>query len=373
MAGRMRVPNTLSATRLLPLVALVALVVAAGCDKAVDLLEKTAEAPTPPTAAIPRPADPQAEAAPFPRTASVDPRQANRGVARDPRPAIVPRDRSKLRIGTFNIHQYGPTKAGRPEVVATIADILTRFDVVAVQEIRSKDQFHFRRLIEQANRIAQQPGSNALPGAKFEFVLGPRLGETSIKEQYAFVWDASRVRILPNSVYTLRDDLNDFHREPLVATFETNAPTQGGSYRPFRFTLINIHTDPDEVDYELDRLDEALALVQQDDPGEDDLILLGDLNADENHLGQLSRMRNILPLLKAQPTNIRRTASYDNLVIHRVRTSEWTGRSGTLDFEADYGLTFDQALGVSDHLPVWADFEPFESAGSRVDAMPTYR
>ena len=181
------------------------------------------------------------------------------------------------------------------------------------------------------------------------------------------MWDASRVELIPESVYTLRDTHEDFHREPLVATFQTRATT---GPQPFRFTLINIHTDPDEIDWELDRLDDVMRAIAGSPAGEDDLILLGDFNADDAHLGELGQMRHITPLLRATATNTRKTAMYDNLVIHRVYTSEWSGESGVIDFATEYGLDRAAALEVSDHMPVWADFYPSENAGNRLATQP---
>ncbi len=43
-----------------------------------------------------------------------------------------------------------------------------------------------------------------------------------------------------------------------------------------------VHTDPDETDTELDALDDVFAAVQRSGNGEDDVILLGDLNVDES-------------------------------------------------------------------------------------------
>ena len=44
-------------------------------------------------------------------------------------------------------------------------------------------------------------------------------------------------------------------------------------------------------------------------------------------------------------------------------TSEYMGRWGVFDLMAEYGLTRDEALRVSDHLPVWAEFSVYEATG----------
>ena len=330
-----------------------------GCDAetAIDLLEKTAEAPTPPTASLPESVRTPGGLEPAAtQTASLPP---------GPVMAVPPRDLTKLRIGTFNLQAFGPTKASRPHVMAILAGLVQRFDVLAIQEIRSKDQLVFPRLVEAANRAAREAGSSA----RFDFVVGERLGHTVSKEQYAYIFDAARVEIFPRSVYTLPDVHEDFHREPLVATFQTRVPT---GRQPFRFTLINIHTDPspDAIDWELDRLDDVLRAIAGAGSGEDDLILLGDLNADDKHLGELGQMRHIMPTLRARATNTRKTAMYDNIIVHRVHTNEWTGAAGVIDFPAEYGLSLDEALEVSDHLPVWADFSPLENIGQLLSEQP---
>jgi hypothetical protein len=43
---------------------------------------------------------------------------------------------------------------------------------------------------------------------------------------------------------------------------------------------------------------------------------------------------------------------------------EFTGRAGVFDFGREYGLTDQQALLISDHFPVWAEFSVFEGGGA---------
>ncbi|NQU24306.1 MAG: hypothetical protein HQ567_23740 [Candidatus Nealsonbacteria bacterium] len=40
---------------------------------------------------------------------------------------------------------------------------------------------------------------------------------------------------------------------------------------------------------------------------------------------------------------------------------EHTGTCGVFDLMAEFGLSVDEALEVSDHLPVWAEFSVRES------------
>ena len=60
-------------------------------------------------------------------------------------------------------------------------------------------------------------------------------------------------------------------------------------------------------------------------------------------------------------TNTRRNKMYDNLLFSRVATTEFTGRWGVVDVQTVFGLSREQALEVSDHLPIWAAFGIWES------------
>jgi hypothetical protein len=43
---------------------------------------------------------------------------------------------NQLRIGSFNIQSLGPTKMGRPEFVNTVVRILSKYDLILIQEIK---------------------------------------------------------------------------------------------------------------------------------------------------------------------------------------------------------------------------------------------
>jgi hypothetical protein len=43
-----------------------------------------------------------------------------------------------IKIASFNIQVFGKAKASKPEIIEVLADIISQFDVVAIQEIRDK-------------------------------------------------------------------------------------------------------------------------------------------------------------------------------------------------------------------------------------------
>jgi deoxyribonuclease-1-like protein len=127
--------------------------------------------------------------------------------------------------------------------------------------------------------------------------------------------------------------------------------------QPFEFWLVNIHTDPDEVKTEVEALADVFAGMQNTASGEDDVILLGDLNASPRQFGRLGRLPGVTGVVtEGVRTNTRGTETYDNLIFDARRTGEFTGQWGVLNLQREFGLTMDQALQVSDHCPVWAVF-----------------
>ena len=289
------------------------------------------------------------------------PRDPGQGSSADAFPVSTPANVSQdtIRIASFNIQVFGRSKLEKPTVMETITRIVQQFDVVAIQEIRSREDDILPRFVDMLNA----------GGRHYDFVIGPRLGRTVSKEQYAFVFDQETIEVDRNQLYTIHDPEDALHREPFVGWFRARAAP---SHQAFTFSLINIHTDPDDVKTEVDALDDVFAAVRSDGRQEDDAILLGDLNADDKHLGQLGRMANLHPAISGTATTVTGKKQYDNLIFDRLATTEFTGRAGVLDFLRQYNLSGDAAKEISDHLPVWAEFSVLEGGQvGRVAARPS--
>ena len=276
----------------------------------------------------------------------------------DGAPPPVARSSDTIRIATFNIQVFGRSKLDKPNVMDVLARIARQFDVLAIQEVRSEDQDIIPQYVELINAAGRQ----------YDYVIGPRQGRSTSKEQYAFVFDRASIEIDRNQLYTVDDPDDLLHREPLVGWFRVRGPPAD---QAFTFSLVNIHTDPDETEAELNALDDVFRAVRADGRNEDDVIVLGDLNADDRHLGQLGEMSGIAWVVSGIPTNTRGTNQYDNIVFDRNATREYVGRGGVFDFMREYNLTQDEALDISDHLPVWGEFSVYEGGAiGRVAARP---
>ena len=291
------------------------------------------------------PPQPQVAAAP-PIVPPPQPPAPVAAAAPAPPPSGKPTD--SILVASFNIQVFGEAKLAKPQVVDVLTRVVRRFDVVAVQEVRAKSDSVVPTFVNAINA----------DGSRYQYVIGPRLGRTSSKEQYTFIYDSTRIEVDPSSVATLPNPGDKLHRPPLRARFRvrTNPPEAG-----FSFWLVDIHTDPDEVPQEVDALADAFVSMRSVIPDEDDVILLGDLNAGPPQFGRIKQIPGIGWAVSGTTTNTRRSKTYDNLIFDRTATTEYTGRWGVLDLQETFGLPLDKALEVSDHNPVWAAFSPWEA------------
>lgn len=292
------------------------------------------------------------------RNLGAESEMGQRSIAPPSRNDVIPADSAssqrsndKLSIATFNIQVFGESKLQKPQVMDVLVQVVRQFDIVAIQEVRAKSDNILPRFLAAINA----------DGSRYDFLIGPRLGRTASTEQYAIIYDTMKVEYEPTSVGTISDPADLLHREPFVARFRTRVatPEQG-----FSFWLVVTHTDPDEVKEEVAALADVFQIMQSADSREDDVILLGDLNASESQLGRLGQIPGITWVVRDTMTNTRQTKAYDNILFDQQATSEYLGRWGVFNLERAFGLTRDEALQVSDHYPVWAEFQILE-AGSR--------
>ena len=93
-------------------------------------------------------------------------------------------------------------------------------------------------------------------GSQYNYVVSERLGRTTGKEQYAYLYNTqTTIQVGEPHTYPEPDGTDPFHRQPYIASFEA----LGGN---FDATLITIHTDPDEATDEINALDDVLEYAQ---------------------------------------------------------------------------------------------------------------
>ena len=253
-------------------------------------------------------------------------------------------DTSTIRVAAFNIQIFGATKRGKPEVMEVLTRIAREFDVVLVQEIRD---------ISGETAPAYLAAINGLEGPTYAYVESPRLGRTSSKESYAYYWNTATVRLVEGSAYVYNDTRDVYEREPFIVSF-----TSGG----FDFTLIGVHTKPEEAKWEIGNLTLVADSVLVANPGEKDIIILGDLNADGSYFDEdgpspLKTEPYIWVTSNSLDTMTKTDWTYDRVVITGASLHEYVDESCTaFYFDSEYGLSGEIVTDVSDHYPVYAVF-----------------
>jgi len=254
-------------------------------------------------------------------------------------------------IASWNLHGLG--ESSDDAKVETLAEVISLFDIVALQEIKSKEGL--AKLVKELNQRESEE--------KWDSAVSSSVGEGGAAEYYAFVYRSNRIQHLdgPEGVYPELTP-EDFSREPFYATFRAGE---------FDFTLITVHITWGELaslrTAECQRLAVVWGYVQDLDPAEDDLILLGDFNRDcpKHSAFDPLRERGVIHLLTkaGTRTTFGKTAEgghwYDNIWIDPSYTQdESTGRVGVSTPSSNsYGAACAPFLeGVSDHCPVWAEF-----------------
>lgn len=245
-----------------------------------------------------------------------------------------------LTIASWNVRVFSTGSRNDIEL-GLIAERLEQFDLVALQEVRDEE------VVERTVAIMERRGHS------YQFLIGPPVGRV-VKERYAFLWRSDRVRLTSPS-QTYDDSLDLFIREPFAASFVAGR---------FDFTLATIHVifggSVAERRSEVFALDYVYRWLQDADPDEQDVILLGDFNLPFHDSGWKNLWPlNLYPVLgPAVPTTISDSEVYDNFWLDPALVSEYTGRSGVDRFDetAFDGNDDAASLMVSDHRPIWAIF-----------------
>lgn len=269
-----------------------------------------------------------------------------------------------IRVATYDVEIIGGEKVEQPALRDNLAKVIRQFDVVALQEIRSRNQNVLPQLVDAINAS----------GAQYDYVIGPRMGRTESTEQYAVVFNTATVEVDIDSVYTVKDPDDLLHREPLVVAFRARG---AAADKAFTFTLVNVRVDVDEVDDELAVLGDVVQAVRGDGRGEDDVILLGDLQADVEQLNRWWGDSDTVFCLAEHSDAFGKRTIHDNIALRRQATIEFTGRSGAYDPVKELGLEYEVAARLSSHVPIWAEFDiteggrPHRVASSADSDAPT--
>ena len=264
--------------------------------------------------------------------------------------ASVPsRKISPLKVASWALDGFGPTKLANPSARQNVARVVRQFDVVALQQIASIERDLIPRLVEAIN---QGDGS-------YDFVVGPPTGPSDRPEQLAFIFDTSRVVVDRRQTYTLDDPQNQMTFDPLVAWFRG---AEGLPGQAWTFSLVNIRIDLAHAPSEVALLPKIIQAVRGDGRSEDDVVIGGLLQADDAYLLPTLASKSAKATVRNRPTDIFGRYQTSNLLLDTGETTEYIGRGGVFDYLGTFNLNMAEAETVTSHLPVYGEFSAQEGA-----------
>ena len=255
-------------------------------------------------------------------------------------------------IATWNIQQFTNNKSRR--ALQYMADICERFDLIALQEIKTD--------LRGLSRLQA-----LLPGNYRILVCDP----TGNSERFAFLYDKRTV--IPTglvceigfNVPAKTHQGYQLHRMPYCASFRAGR---------FDFVVVNAHiyfgktkkerTQREEEINQLVKFIHRRSKTERNKVFDRDFFIVGDFNIEkegDHFFNALTSKGFVMPAkLKALRTNFAQTKTFDKIVWVDRRSFSFTKKINVVPFGRV--LFQDRApkggkKEISDHLPLWAEFE----------------
>ena len=295
-----------------------------------------------------------------------------------------------LILGSWNIKEFGHTTQRRPESYFYIAEIINRYDLIAIQEIKSS--------LYDLNIIMR------ILGKDWAYLVNDITdGNSGNKERSAYIYNKKSVELagIAGEItlwdeITTNSSIKQLSRTPYITGFKSGWK---------KFSLINLHLHPgdDEDDVEKRREEVSLFLKAVESKftnnrfWNENIIVLGDFNfyrdtqrrVLDNPAIQLfydNGFREIESLINAN-TNVSDSQVYDRLFFNtneyfRIQTNgNDEERGGVFDLfeyvftdaevqiyadeigedydgnmaDSDYFQRYWKRNQMSDHLPIWSE------------------
>ncbi len=262
------------------------------------------------------------------------------------------RTNENILIATWNIQQFANNKSRR--ALQYIADICERFDLIALQEIKTD--------LRGLSRLQA-----LLPGNYRILVCDP----TGNSERFAFLYD--KRSIVPTglvceigfNVPAKTHQGYQLHRMPYCASFKAGR---------FDFVVVSAHIYFGKTAKErLQRKEEISQLVkfvhrrsktEKSKVFDRDFFVVGDFNIEkegDQFFGALVSKEFVMPpKLKTLKTNFARNKTFDKIVWVDRPSFSFTNKINVVPFGRVVFQDTDPKGGkkqISDHLPLWAEFE----------------
>jgi len=249
---------------------------------------------------------------------------------------------AQITVCSWNLENFGKSKSD--STIKFIANMVKDFDVVAIQEVVAGNggTQTVARLNDELNR----------KGFKWNYIISEptKSSSSAASERYAFIWKTSRLT-LTGKAWLEKKYQHEIDREPFLATFTSKGKT---------FTLVNFHAITKTKQPEAEIKYFKFLPVEYPDKN---LIFCGDFNCPQSHtvfnplksMGYKAVFANQKTSLKEKYKGSDCLASeYDNVFYNSSKIHYL--KCGVIHFYKAFS-TLKEARSVSDHVPVYFEFE----------------
>ncbi|XP_041458011.1 uncharacterized protein LOC121410172 isoform X2 [Lytechinus variegatus] len=246
-----------------------------------------------------------------------------------------------FRVGAFSLKVFGQTKITDLSIVATIARVIMRYDIILLQGIIDSEGTAIDDLLKLVNSVESDD--------PYSMIISEGLGSSDTMEHYAYLYRSSRA----NLVRSYKDTGDRFQREPYIAIFESRYTAVSP------FAIVGIKTTLEEINLLAD-VDSELEVKN--------VIFAGDFNA---NCGYVSNNRWKEVELRENPRykwliedDVDTTPSDTDCAYRFViagagmESSILPCSASIFRFDVEYNLTQEQVEIVCDHYPIEVSILP---------------
>jgi len=102
----------------------------------------------------------------------------------------VEEETETIKIAAFNIQVFGRSKRQKDDVMDVLTRIVREFDVILIQEIRDSNEETIPFFLQEINDVE---------GPKYQYIRSERLGRSTSKEAYAYIYNAETIEFVEES------------------------------------------------------------------------------------------------------------------------------------------------------------------------------
>ncbi|XP_061908638.1 deoxyribonuclease gamma-like isoform X2 [Entelurus aequoreus] len=257
---------------------------------------------------------------------------------------------SEFRICAYNVQNFNSRKAANFKVLHTLTRIISRCDIILLQEVTDSDGSAIKKLVSSLNREAQR-----YEGYHYSSVSSSGMGKSpDDMQKYVFVYRTETVKVTDQYQYPIQAH---FVRAPLAVHFHSDKTGIEN------FVLVGLHADKDNAVKEMDRLYEVFEEVLKKWNNKN-VMFLGDFQAGCAHMTRRDK-KNIRLFAntsfswligdKMDTTVTDETScAYDRIVVYgkSFLKAITPFSAGVFNYAQQFKLARTTVLMVSDHLPV---------------------